>query len=173
MHSNSLFLHWPINRGCYKCGTRMLSTEMNNALWRCFNGKFTSLRLRLYPPNIDTLLSDGKVSDTSCKLNNLFCFSVMGIHGSFRQLPTPSYDVLCRRTYRRMLDIERGQHPLRWFLYFYEDRHHMGVDIQVDSPIVQQIEHNMLQSHPYMEQFRFLCDQPPGVPYALELKNQP
>jgi hypothetical protein len=72
-----------------------------------------------------------------------------------------------------MLDIERGQHPLQWFLYASEDRHQAAVEIQVDSPIVQQIEHSMLQSNPYMEKFRFLRDQPPGVPYALELKNQP
>jgi hypothetical protein len=72
-----------------------------------------------------------------------------------------------------MLDIERGQHPLRWFLYASEDRHQTAADINVGSSIVQQIEQTMLHSNAYMEKFRLLRDQPPGVPYALELKNQP
>jgi len=81
--------------------------------------------------------------------------------------------VLYGRTYHRLLDIQRGQHPLGWFLYASEDRHHAAVKINVDSPIVQQIEHSILQSDPAMEKFRFLRDQPPGVPYSLELMNQP
>jgi hypothetical protein len=72
-----------------------------------------------------------------------------------------------------MLDIERGQHPLRWFLYASKDRYHAAVEIQVDSPIVLQIEHSMLQSNADIEKFRFRHDQPPVVRYALVLKNQP
>jgi hypothetical protein len=72
-----------------------------------------------------------------------------------------------------MLHIERGQHPLRWLLYASEDRHQTAAHIDVGSSIVPQIEQTMLHSNAYMEKFRLLRDQPPGVPYALELKNQP
>jgi hypothetical protein len=72
-----------------------------------------------------------------------------------------------------MLDIECGQHPLRLFLYASEDRQRAAMDVQVDCSIVQQIELVILHSNPDVEEFRHLRDQSPGVPYALELKNQP
>jgi hypothetical protein len=119
---NSLSLNWPITKRCPKFGTRLLNTEQN-ASSCCFDGQFPTLQLRLYAPNIDALLCEGRASDISRKLNNLFCFSTIGVHGSFQNLPSPSNVVLCGRSYHRMLDIERGQHPLRWFLYASEDRH--------------------------------------------------
>jgi len=150
----------------------MLNTE-RNPLWCCFNGQFPSLQLRPYPPNIDALLSEGRSSDISRKLNNLFCFSTIGVHGSFQNLPSPSNVVLCGRSYHRMLDIEPGQHPLLWFFYASENRKQTAANIEVGSSIVQQIGQTMLHSNAYMEKFRLLCDQAPGVPYALELKNHP
>lgn len=41
------------------------------------------------------------------------------------------------------------------------------------SLIGQQIEQTILHSNACMEKFHLLCNQLPGVPYALELKNQP
>jgi len=168
---STIRLNW--QRSCRRCGTKMLTTEPNKSKWCCFEGRFPLLRLPPYPPNLDRVLANGKASGISRKLNNLFCFSTIGVNGDFLKLPTPSNVVLCGRTYHRMLDIERGQHPLRWFLYASEDRQRAAMDVQVDSSIVRQIELAILHSNPYIEKFRHLRDQPPGVPYALELKNQP
>jgi len=68
-----------------------------------------------------------------------------------------------------MLDIERGQHPFQLFMYGSEDCHHVAIEIEVDSPIVQQIKHSILQANPDTEMSCFLCNEPPGVTYALDL----
>ena len=172
MRPNCLSLYWPITKPCPKCRTRLLNTERNSS-WCYLDRQFPSLQLRPYPPSIDALLSQGRASDISCKLNNLLSFCTIGVHGSFQNLPSPSTIVSCGRSYHRMLDIERGQYPLRWFLYAAEDRHQTAADIDVGSSIVQQIEQTMHHSNAYMDKFRLLRDQPPGVPSALELKNQP
>jgi len=49
----------------------------------------------------------------------------------------------------------------------------MAANIEVGSSIVQQIVQSMLHSNAYMEKLCLLRDQPPGVSYAFELKNQP
>ena len=115
----------------------MLNTE-GNPSWCCFNGQFPSLRLRPYPPNIDALLSEGRASDISRQLNNLFCFYTIGVHGSFHNLRSPSNVFLCGRPYHCMLGLEHGQHPLRWSLYPSEDRHPTAAHIEVGSSIVHQ-----------------------------------
>jgi len=107
VNHNSLFLHWAMTKRYPECGTGMLKTE-RNSLWCSFDSQFPLLQLHPYPPNMDASLSEGTAFDISRILNNLFCFSTIGVHGSFQNLPSPSYIVQCGRPYHRMLDIEWG-----------------------------------------------------------------
>jgi hypothetical protein len=169
---NSLSLNWAITKHYPECGTRILNTEWNLS-WCCFNSQFPTLQWHPYPPNIDALLSDGRASDISQQLVNLFCFSTIGVHSSFQNLLSPSNLVVCRRWFDQMLYIQRSQHQLWLFLDASENRPTTTAHIAVGSSIVQLIEQTTLHSNPSINMFHLLCDQPPGVPYALELKNQP
>jgi hypothetical protein len=97
-------------------------------------------------------------------LNNLFCFSTIGVIGDFLKLPMPSKVVVCGRTYHRMLDVKHGQHPLRWFHYASEDTQPAAMDLKVDSSNMRQIELAILDSNLYIEKLPHPHDQPPGVP---------
>jgi len=151
----------------------MLTTEPNDSKWCCFEGRFPLIRLPAYPPNLERVLANGKASGISRKLNNLFCFSTIGVNGDFFKLPTPSDFVVCGQTYDHMLDIERRQHPLHWIHYASEVRQQAAMDVQVDTSIVPQIELGILHLNPYIEQFCHLRDQPTRVLYASEPNDQP
>lgn len=53
----------------------------------------------------------------SCKLNNLFCFSVLGVTGGFHHLPAPSNVAIIGQVYNQIIDTIQGQHLIQWFLY--------------------------------------------------------
>jgi len=161
-----------MTKHCPKCGMRMLYMARNSS-WCCFNSLFPPLQLCYYRPDIDASLSEDIASDISWSLPKVLSFSTISVHCSCQHLHSPANVVQCGQAYHRMSDIEWGEHLPRWFLDAQGDRHQIPLNIEVGFLIVQQIEWTLRHLNAYIEKFRLLCDQPAGVPDALEHKNQP
>lgn len=94
------------------CQKQLLSTELNG--WCCDKGKAILPVFPPFPPEIINAMSEvgPLLSHISRKLNNLFCFSVIGVTGGFRQLPTPSNVAISGQVYHQLLDVHEGQYSI-------------------------------------------------------------
>lgn len=156
---------------CSFCGACLLKSENNG--WCCTRGKYTLPALPPYSPELLSVFDQegSNLSSTSRKLNNLFCFSILGVTGGFRNLPTPSNVAITGRVYHQILDLSHGEHSIRWFLY---DDHMRNVHTRSQgvSPILVDTLRKFLENvNPFVHHLRAAFEglDDSSIPIALEL----
>ncbi|KAA8892536.1 hypothetical protein FN846DRAFT_756085, partial [Sphaerosporella brunnea] len=116
---------------CQFCGCLLLQGEKHG--WCCREEQYTLTPLPPYPIHLQTLFTQSPqdASFYSRKLNQLFCFSTIGVSGSFQHLPIPANIAISGRVYHQLRDVNTGQNSMRWFLYEEEERNRQAVEQQV------------------------------------------
>ncbi|KAF8473836.1 hypothetical protein BDZ91DRAFT_339952 [Kalaharituber pfeilii] len=111
---------------CTFCNTQLLNTEKNG--WCCEKGKYNLPLLRPLPVTFQDLLHNNLInfSALSRVANNLFAFTAIGSTGEFIHYHGPANVAITGRVYHRLLDLETGNHSLRWFLYDSSSRASIG-----------------------------------------------
>lgn len=128
------------------------------------------------PPRMRALASNpsigAKLSSFSRKLNNLFCFSAIGVTGGFQKFEDGISSVtITGRTYHRLLDAASPEHSIHWFLYDELERERDGRTQHVPNPWIQAVKANLDEVNPYvhhLQAFRWHCSDEPSV---LQLSN--
>lgn len=125
-------------------------------------------------PAMAALLLNGQYSRFSRSLNSLFSFSTIGVQdGKFSAPAGGPSNILCGRTYHRILDITRGEHSMKWFLYDEATRQERADQIGIPQSTIDVVKAELSRINPYIDHYRTLSQQPAGIPYALELKDTP
>jgi Helitron helicase-like domain at N-terminus len=174
------------SKQCTKCNAKLLNVEDDQ--WCCYKGRLHIEQLPLYPEEMQFLFLEENLSTTNqlCrKLNNLFSFSVLGVHmGSFKHFNGPANVVLQGRTYHRLIDVTKGEHSLRWFLYDEAERTSTAMRLKIPLALTERVRLGLGRINPYVEYARLLErsniiedeeNQQPisqsSAPIALELRT--
>lgn len=156
------------SHSCTYCGAQLLQSENNG--WCCTNGKF---KLDPLPPFSPELLSvfeqERNISLFSRKLNNLLCFSVLGVTGGFCQLPAPSNVAITGRVYHQMIDATQGQHSIRWFLYDENARTNQAQQQNLSPVLVNSFREFLESYNPFLHHFRQAFNPNTDNSLAIEL----
>jgi hypothetical protein len=74
---------------CLHCGVQRLASESVN--FCCQRGKIIASPLKPLPAEIQALVdaNPALIAKLSCKLNNLFCLTVLGVSGGFQHFTGP------------------------------------------------------------------------------------
>jgi Helitron helicase-like domain at N-terminus/PIF1-like helicase len=160
-------LHWS-NR-CVHCSCLLLNTETPG--WCCNGGRWHVPALPPLPAEWEMLFRTYplQLGQTSRALNNLFAMTAMGVSGGFLYPSGLSNVIISGRTYHRLLDLQSGQHPLRWYLY---DEQGLRLNFQnqgLPAAIVDQIRQGLIRVNPYLRHLRETCDLANGQPFHLTL----
>jgi hypothetical protein len=113
------------------------------------------------------------ISAISRRLNNLFAFSSIGATKGFIRFDGLFNVVLTSRVYHRLLDLSKGEHSMRWFLYDETAREHQGIQFGVPLEAIENVR-NLLESvNPYISTVRHAIDQvgDENCPMAVELRH--
>jgi hypothetical protein len=165
----SFYQDW--SRRCSFCNIPLLSSERDG--WCCNRGQRQLPSL----PQCDLLLQQlldlhqGRVSQMSRRLNNLFAFSAIGTTGRFVPFRGLANVVLEGRVYHRLLDIAEEGHSMHWFLYDEAARFMQAREQSVPQGTVEIIRHFLEQVSPYVRNLRHAVTQvnDEALPLAIEL----
>jgi hypothetical protein len=91
---------------------------------KCFfcgpNGAHYQPPLPPYPQEWDYFIDDRKTVSISCKPNNIFSLTTIGVYnGDFMKFPdgVAAVTLSSGRTYHQMLPAHEGQHAIHWFIH--------------------------------------------------------
>jgi Helitron helicase-like domain at N-terminus len=163
---------------CTSCSAKLLGTESDQ--WCYYKGRLSLPALPQYPESMKFLFNEENLTKTNMlcrKINNLFSFSVLGVHmGNFRQFRGPANVVLQGRTYHRLIDVTSGQHSLRWFLYDEAERTSKAIMLRIPEDWKENIRQTLEDINPYVGYARQLdreADTSTTEIMALELRSNP
>jgi len=145
------------DRTCSWCHASLLSSEKNG--WCCVNGKYILPRLQPYPPDFDAFLQGNirQIQPLARTLNNIFSFSAIGYTGMQHHYGNqPQNVVITGRVYHRMLDLDRDNGSLKWFLFDDQERQHYeaGTRNRVPEPFITACKQLLERCSPYLRVLR-------------------
>ncbi|KAF7113861.1 hypothetical protein CNMCM5793_004916 [Aspergillus hiratsukae] len=159
------------SRTCSFCTTTLLSTEDDG--WCCNQGRKRLPRLPACDDLLGSLLDlyQGRVSQMSRRLNNLFAFSAIGTTGRFVPFQGLANVVLERRVYHRLMDVADKGHSMHWFLYDEAARAERAREQSVPEDAVNTVRQFLEQVSPYVRTLRHALTQvsDEAMPLAVEL----
>ncbi|KAF7174438.1 hypothetical protein CNMCM6106_008742 [Aspergillus hiratsukae] len=147
------------SRTCSFCTTTLLSTEEDG--WCCNQGRKRLPRLPACDDLLDSMLDlyQGRVSQMSRRLNNLFAFSAIGTTGRFVPFQGLANVVLEGRVYHRLLDVSEKGHSMHWFLYDEAARAERARELSVAEDAVNTVRQFLEHVNPYVRTLRHVLAQ--------------
>ena len=145
------------NHTCHFCQAPLLTTETEE--FCCNKGKHVVPPLPPLPPYIASLTSHRLLSSLSRRLNNLFCFTAIGVSGGFEHFDSGQPTVaITGRVYHRIFDVSRPSHSIHWFLYDEHDRERKGQEWNVHPAWTQGVRADLTMVNPYVSHLRQFAD---------------
>jgi hypothetical protein len=145
------------DRTCSRCQASLLSSEKDR--WCCADGKYVLPRLQPYPPDFAAFIRENirQIQPLARTLNNLFSFSAIGYTGMQHHYGNlPQNVVITGRVYHRMLDLDRDNGSLKWFLFDDQEQQHYaaGARNRAPRPFVAACKQLLERCSPYLRVLR-------------------